>query len=62
MEERTSLLQTLEDNSLTLEDLVRDSIVPACCSGGCMVEPDGVCSHGHPSALEAALMGEEGGF
>jgi len=61
-ETRTSLLQTLEDNCLTLEDLVHDSVVPACCSGGCMVEPDGHCSHGHPSALEAALMGEEGGF
>jgi hypothetical protein len=27
------------------------SIVPACCDNGCMVEPDGKCSHGHPSIL-----------
>ena len=28
-----------------------DSVVPACCSQGCMVEPDGKCEHGHPSIL-----------
>ncbi len=28
-----------------------DSIVPACCSQGCEVEPDGYCEHGHPSVL-----------
>jgi len=28
-----------------------DSIVPACCSQGCQVEPDGYCEHGHPSVL-----------
>lgn len=28
-----------------------DSIVPACCEHGCEVEPDGTCSHGHPSIL-----------
>lgn len=31
-----------------------DSIVPACCSQGCEVEPDGRCEHGCPSALIAA--------
>ena len=61
-ETRTSLIQALEDNGLTLEDVVYDSVVPACCSGGCMVEPDGHCSHGYPSVVEAALAGEEGGF
>jgi len=25
--------------------------VPACCSEGCMVEPDGECPHGNPSIL-----------
>ena len=33
-----------------------DSIVPACCSEGCEVEPDGRCEHGHPSVLLAAGM------
>ncbi len=31
-----------------------DSIVPACCSESCEVEPDGRCEHGCPSALLAA--------
>jgi hypothetical protein len=35
------------------EDLILDSIVPACCSEGCEVEPDGTCPHGHPSVLVA---------
>lgn len=30
-----------------------DSVVPACCSEGCEVEPDGRCEHGCPSALLA---------
>jgi len=28
-----------------------DSVVPACCTEGCEVEPDGRCSHGCPSPL-----------
>jgi hypothetical protein len=36
-----------------LRDLVFDSVVPACCERGCEVEPDGQCSHGHPSVLVA---------
>jgi hypothetical protein len=28
-----------------------DSVVPACCSDGCEVEPDGHCEHGHESVL-----------
>lgn len=28
-----------------------DSVVDACCSQGCQVEPDGYCEHGHPSVL-----------
>ena len=34
------------------DDLL-DSSVPACCEGGCEVEPDGTCEHGHPSVLIA---------
>jgi len=26
--------------------------VPACCSEGCVVEPDGTCPHGNPSILK----------
>lgn len=31
----------------------QDSVVPACCSEGCAVEPDGCCEHGCPSPLVA---------
>lgn len=34
-----------------LESKVIDSIVPAMCSEGCEVEPDGTCPHGNPSLL-----------
>ncbi len=28
-----------------------DATAPACCSEGCIVEPDGTCHHGCPSVL-----------
>ena len=34
-----------------LDDYRFSSIVPACCSYGCQVEPDGTCEHGFPSVL-----------
>ena len=34
-----------------LTDWSMDSIVPALCSEGCEVEPDGRCSHDQPSIL-----------
>ena len=33
--------------------LLTDSIVDACCSQGCVCEPDGYCEHGNPSILLA---------
>jgi hypothetical protein len=40
-----------------LEQFIRDSLwegtSPACCLDGCIVEPDGACSHGCPSILIA---------
>jgi hypothetical protein len=33
--------------------MVIDSIAPACCDEGCVVEPDGECEHGCPSILLA---------
>lgn len=42
----------------SLADLAREALfsgtAPACCSKGCIVEPDGTCPHGFPSALRAA--------
>jgi hypothetical protein len=41
----------------TLEDFTRNAMweatSPACCTEGCVVEPDGTCSHGCPSILIA---------
>jgi hypothetical protein len=39
-----------------LNEIGTDSVVPACCSEGCEVEPDGCCEHGHPSVLIALGM------
>jgi len=50
---RIRLSETLQRHGLTLEEC-DDSIVPACCSEGCEVEPDGRCGHGCPSVLLAA--------
>jgi hypothetical protein len=36
-----------------LENECSDSVVPACCTEGCEVEPDGRCEHGCPSPLLA---------
>ncbi len=36
-----------------LEEYVLESVVPACCSEGCEVEPDGTCPHGYPSIMLA---------
>ncbi len=35
------------------EKALNDEIVPACCSEGCEVEPDGMCEHKCPSVLLA---------
>jgi len=34
-----------------IEDYILEPIVPATCSHGCWVEPDGECPHGQPSIL-----------
>ncbi|MEY3311797.1 MAG: hypothetical protein RL348_1130, partial [Bacteroidota bacterium] len=35
----------------SIEAWIFDGPVPAICSEGCEVEPDGRCSHGNPSIL-----------
>ena len=42
--------EALDNAGMKKEDLIIESIVPACCSYGCMVEPDGKCEHGYWSA------------
>lgn len=52
---RISYRDALADAGIAEDDFntLSDSIVPACCSEGCEVEPDGKCSHGFPSVLIA---------
>lgn len=54
--ERIPAQEALDNAGMTLMECVIDSIVPACCSNGCMVEPDGTCEHGHESVLLAMAL------
>lgn len=40
-----------DDISEFVQEMCQDSVVPACCSDGCEVEPDGICEHGCKSVL-----------
>jgi hypothetical protein len=53
MSNRISVTEALEYAEVELDELVFESIVPACCEDMCQVEPDGTCPHGHPSVLLA---------
>jgi hypothetical protein len=50
---RIKINQAITNSGLSLEDIMTDSVVPACCSEGCEVEPDGKCEHDCPSVLLA---------
>jgi hypothetical protein len=39
-----------------VENCCMDSVIPACCTEGYEVEPDGHCEHGCPSVLLALGM------
>lgn len=43
--------QALENDGVELMEVAFSSVVPACCSEGCQVEPDGHCEHGFESVL-----------
>jgi len=56
MATKISLMEVAEEYGYNdimemLTDYSFDSAVPACCSEGCEVEPDGHCPHGNPSIL-----------
>lgn len=51
MAKELSVKETLEFHDLTIEEIAMESVVPACCSKGCMVEPDGSCEHGFESII-----------
>lgn len=46
-------LEDWDDFMEFLEEVNSDGVVPALCTDGCDVEPDGRCEHGHPSILVA---------
>jgi hypothetical protein len=53
---RDNGMDTAEERYAALEEFISDGIVPALCTEGCDVEPDGRCSHGCPSILLALGM------
>ncbi len=54
---RISVSLVAKNEGMTVDELLEsygyESVMPACCEGGCEVEPDGTCEHGHPSILLA---------
>lgn len=46
----------LDNESDYMSLMLFASVVPACCSEGCMVEPDGTCQHGFSSVVEALMF------
>jgi hypothetical protein len=52
MANKITVEEALEIHSIgDIIDISFSSMIPACCEEGCEVEPDGHCSHGHPSIL-----------
>ena len=56
MANKISVSEVIEINGFNNEiefitEIAFHSSVPACCSEGCIVEPDGVCEHGFNSVL-----------
>lgn len=51
MAERITVKKAIAEDGRELEEIAMDSVVPAVCSEGCQVEPDGECPHGFPSVL-----------
>jgi hypothetical protein len=49
MAKKITSSQALANLGLSYIEVAMGSVVPACCSEGCEVEPDGRCSHGFPS-------------
>ena len=54
MAKEITVSKALESHGLdSIMEIAFSSIVPACCSEGCEVEPDGHCEHGYESVLLA---------
>ena len=51
MAKELTVSETLEREGVDLMEITFCSVVPACCSEDCQVEPDGRCQHGYDSVL-----------
>lgn len=51
MAKEITVSEALSNEGLSLMEVAFESVVPACCSEGCQVEPDGHCEHGNESVL-----------
>mgnify|MGYP005855223329 CR=1 FL=1 len=55
MNTHITINELCQEEGFSYEQIVKEygeeSVVPACCSHGCFVEPDGTCEHGNPSFL-----------
>lgn len=54
--DETAEMHGYSDSDEMIMAVGMDSVVPACCSEGCEVEPDGTCEHGCESVLLAMGM------
>lgn len=59
MSKQLTINQTLYVHKTTIEEIAMDSVVPACCSEECMVEPDGFCEHGFESIIIKHFGGQK---
>ena len=53
---KITIHEALENEGVSLDEVYLESVVPACCSDGCMVEPDGTCEHGFDSVLKEIVF------
>ena len=51
MAKEITVTEALENEGVELMEVAFSSVVPACCSEGCQVEPDGHCEHGYESVI-----------
>jgi hypothetical protein len=55
MSTHISIEELYEEEGMSFNEFIEEyryeSVVPACCSHGCFVEPDGTCEHGNQSFL-----------
>lgn len=48
---RLKIHEALKMHRLSLDDVMDEKVVPACCAKGCTTQREGYCAHGFPSVL-----------